>query len=166
MVSNMKWEEGLVDHMSVLMQLVSENAEEYLEAQRRSRKEWENAFVRVSLASRNQLWITFNRPAVTETVFTEVLSSGAAYGTSTNSNGSNHDIMVLPVLVTKSGGVVSLDGCSVQCCRVLLTAAGLSSVLRAAGNTTSLLVPHSCAAPTQVCERREQLLRYTYTFTE
>ena len=93
---------------------------------------------RVTLSSRNQLWITFNRPVVTKIAFSEVLCSRTAYGTSIGS--SHNHITVLPVLVSKPG-VSSLGDCSVQCGRVLLTAAGLASILRAAGDTTSLLTP-------------------------
>ena len=131
-----------------------------MEVQRQSRKEWKEVFVRVMLAHRNQLWITLNRPVVTRAVLCEVIKAGLVFGASTKSRG-NVSTFILPfkprrekvcILPSSADRTHShtMECPDVEFGRVLVTAAALASVLRAAGHNTDILGPHNDIELSQV----------------
>ena len=131
-----------------------------MEAQRQSRKEWKEVFVHVTLVHRNQLWITLSRPVVIRAALCEMMKAGLVFGAGTESR-DNVSTFILPFKPRREK-VCALPSSTVQTrshtmeCpdvefgRVLVTAAALASVLRAAGHNTEILGPHSDIELTQV----------------
>ena len=130
-----------------------------MEAQRQSRKEWKEVFVHVTLVHRNQLWIMLNRPVVIRAALCEVMKAGLVFGAGTKSR-DNVSTFILPFqprqeVCTSPSPADHIHSHTMECPgvefgRILVTAAALASMLRAAGHNTEILGPHSDIELTQV----------------
>ena len=117
-------------------------------------------FVRVTLAHHNQLWITLNRPLVIRTVLCEVIKAGLVFGTGTKSRDNvstfilpfkpRREVCASPSPADQTHSHTTMECPDVEFGRVLVTAAALASVLRAAGHNTEILGPHNDIELTQV----------------
>ena len=117
-------------------------------------------FVHVTLAHRNQLWITLNRPVVIRAVLCEVINAGLVFGTGTKSIDNvstfilpfkpRREVCTSPSPADQAHSHTTMECPDVEFGRVLVTAAALASMLRAAGHNTEMLGPHSDIELTQV----------------